>query len=512
MEFPRASGILLHPTSLPSSYGIGDLGPEAYAFADFLLNAGQSLWQVLPLGPTGVGDSPYACYSAFAGNTLLISPEQLIDDGFLTRDDLASLESPVADHVDFEMARSAKDQTLRKAYRRYQSFAETSLRKQLESFIENNDYWLDDYALFRALKMTNDGAPWNEWDSLLARREPAALARAGEDLHEQVEEEKFFQFLLFKQWFALKKFCNDRGISLIGDIPIFVAYDSADVWTNAEQFKLNDEGLPLVVAGVPPDYFSATGQFWGNPIYDWERMSANGFRWWISRVRAALRMFDIVRVDHFRGFAACWEIPAGEVTAENGTWVNAPGRDLFTAAQEALGALPIIAEDLGVITQDVERLRDEFGFPGMRVLQFAFSSDTKNIHLPRNYCSNVVAYTGTHDNDTTVGWFNSLAQEESATTAKDIQAERDFCKKYLETQGDEIHWDFVRAILASVANTAIVPLQDVFGLGSEARMNLPNTNDGNWKWRFQREALTDIHAARLRGLTETHGRTPSRHN
>jgi 4-alpha-glucanotransferase len=506
MEFPRASGILLHPTSLPSPYGIGDLGPEAYAFADFLLKAGQTLWQMLPLGPTGVGYSPYACFSAFAGNTLLISPEQLVDDGLLTGEDLASLTSLAGDQVDFEMARTAKDECLKKAFRRYQSFAETSLRKQLESFIAINDYWLDDYALFRALKMRNDGAPWNEWDSLLAKREPAALARAREDLREQVEEEKFFQFLFFKQWFALKTCCNERGISLIGDIPIFVAHDSAEVWINAEQFKLNDDGLPLVVAGVPPDYFSATGQFWGNPIYDWGRMSADGFKWWIRRIRAALRMFDMVRIDHFRGFAACWEIPAGERTAENGTWVEAPGRDLFTRANEALGELPIIAEDLGVITPDVEQLRDEFGFSGMRVLQFAFSSDTKNIHLPHNYSSNLVAYTGTHDNDTATGWFNSAVTEGAGRTAKEIQAERDFCLEYLNTDGAELHWDFIRAVWASVANIAIVPLQDLLGLGSEARMNVPNSNAGNWKWRFKQGALTNEVARTLRDLTESFSR------
>jgi 4-alpha-glucanotransferase len=287
---------------------------------------------------------------------------------------------------------------------------------------------------------------------------------------------------------------------------MFVAHDSADVWTNVELFKLNDEGTPLVVSGVPPDYFSATGQFWGNPIYDWERMSADGFKWWIGRMRAALRMFDIVRIDHFRGFAACWEIPAGERTAENGTWVDAPGRDLFNAVHEALGQLPIIAEDLGVITPQVERLRDEFGFPGMRVLQFAFSTDTKSIHLPHNYVSNVVAYNGTHDNDTTVGWFNSIANEGTVRTAKEIQAERHYCLKYLNTDGSEIHWDFIRATFASVANTAVIPLQDVLGLGSDARMNLPNTLEGNWSWRVKAGALTEQISARLKSLTETYGR------
>jgi 4-alpha-glucanotransferase len=510
MNFPRASGILLHPTSLPGRFGIGDIGLEAYAFADFLSNAGQSLWQVLPLGPTGYGDSPYACYSAFAGNTLLISPEQLVTDGLLTNDDLTTMPSLPADEVDFEQVHKAKDAILQKAYERYQHSTDTASRVGFETFVQENASWLDDYSLFRALKNAHSGVAWHEWDQPLVTRESAALACAREDLREQIEAHKFFQFLFFKQWFALKAYCNERGITLVGDIPIFVAHDSADVWTNPEQFKLDPNGVPLVVAGVPPDYFSATGQFWGNPLYNWEHMLADGFKWWVGRVRAALQIVDIVRIDHFRGFAACWEIPGGDKTAERGRWTEAPGRELFTAIRKELGELPIIAEDLGVITPDVERLRDDFGFPGMRILQFGFSSDTKNIDLPHNYHRNVVVYTGTHDNDTTVGWFNSVAGEGSTRTAEQIKLERGFCLNYLHTNGEEIHWDFIRAVLASVANTAIVPLQDLLGLGTKARMNLPNSTKGNWTWRFRKNALTSAHSKRLREMAETYGRIPKR--
>jgi len=506
VTFPRASGILLHPTSLPGRFGIGDLGDGAYDFADFLVASGQSLWQVLPLGPTGYGDSPYACYSAFAGNTLLISPEKLFEEGWLTKADLDEIPSQPSEQVDFARVHEVKRHILDKAFARYQRTTDTELRSAFETFAEQNASWLDDYALFRALKSAHDDAAWHEWEPSLVRRETVALARARQELHEQIEAHKFFQFLFFKQWFALKAYCNERNISFIGDIPIFVAQDSADVWTNPEQFKLDRDGIPTVVAGVPPDYFSATGQFWGNPVYNWDRMLADGFKWWIERVRATLQTVDIARVDHFRGFAACWEIPGGDKTAERGRWVEAPGKELFTAIRNALGDLPIIAEDLGVITPDVEKLRDQFGFPGMRILQFGFSSDTKNVDLPHNYHRNVVVYTGTHDNDTTVGWFNSVAGAGSTRTAEQITRERAFCLKYLNTNGEEIHWDFIRAVLSSVANTALVPLQDLLGLGTETRMNLPNSTQGNWAWRFAADALTDTHSERLNEMTDTYGR------
>jgi 4-alpha-glucanotransferase len=510
MSFPRASGILLHPTSLPGRFAIGDLGPAAFAFADFLAASGQGLWQVLPLGPTGYGDSPYACYSAFAGNTLLLSPEKLIEQGLITELDLEDMpSSSSSSRVDFGAAHTTKDALLAKAFSNYQHISEPALRREFEAFAEQNASWLDDYAMFRALKDAHDGKPWHEWEPSVAQRTPAALDRVRAELNDQIEAQKFYQFLFFRQWLELKAFCHRRGIQIVGDVPIFVAHDSADVWTNPDQFKLNSDGTPIVVAGVPPDYFSKTGQYWGNPLFNWERMRTDGFKWWIERVRAALRLVDIARIDHFRGFAACWEIPGGDQTAERGHWVEAPGRELFTTIREALGELPIIAEDLGVITPDVEKLRDDFGFPGMRILQFAFSSDAKNLDLPHNYHRNVVVYTGTHDNDTTVGWFNSVAGEGSTRTAEQIECERKFCKKYLQTDGRKIHWDFIHAVLASVANTAIVPLQDVLGLASEARMNLPNSTSGNWLWRFTGNDLTADLASELRDLTSLYGRMPA---
>jgi 4-alpha-glucanotransferase len=462
---------------------------------------------MLPLGPTGYGDSPYACYSAFAGNTLLISPEQLVDEGLLSKNDLPEARIESTDRVDFQRVHQLKESLLSKAYESYQRTTDTGLRSSFETFSQEYASWLDDYALFRALKDAHGGVAWNEWEPELARREPLALVRVRERLRKEIEAQKYYQFLFFRQWFSLKTYCNERGIKLIGDIPIFVAHDSADVWTNPEQFKLDQNGVPKVVAGVPPDYFSATGQLWGNPLYDWERMVADRFKWWLARVRATLQLFDIVRIDHFRGFAASWEIPGGDKTAERGRWVEAPGRELFATIREVLGELPIIAEDLGVITPDVEKLRDDFGFPGMRILQFAFSSDTKNIDLPHNYQKNVVVYTGTHDNDTTVGWFRSVPGEGSTRTAKQIGREREFCMKYLNTTGKEIHWDFIRAVWASVANTAIVPLQDLLGLGTEARMNLPNSTEGNWAWRFKPTALTNELRDRLKELTELYGRS-----
>jgi 4-alpha-glucanotransferase len=507
VSFSRSSGILLHPTSLPGRFGIGDLGPEAYSFADFLVASRQTLWQVLPLGPTGYGDSPYACFSAFAGNTLLISPELLQRDGLLSETDLAEVpERDGEERVDFERAHELKESLLKKAFARFRQATDVGLRASFQAFCQRYAEWLDDYALFRALKNAHGGVAWNEWEPQFVRRDPRALARAREELHEAVEAQKFYQFLFFKQWFTLKSYCNERGIKLIGDIPIFVAQDSSDVWTNPEQFKLDERGVPIVVAGVPPDYFSATGQLWGNPLYNWERMRADGFRWWIARVASTLQTVDILRIDHFRGFAACWEIPGGDRTAERGRWVEAPGRELFTAIREALGRLPIIAEDLGVITPDVEALRDDFGFPGMRILQFGFGGDPKNHDLPHNYHRNVVVYTGTHDNDTAIGWFESEAGAGSTRDAAQVEREREFCLKYLRSDGREIHWDFIRAVLASVADTAIVPLQDLLGLGNSARMNLPNSTSGNWAWRYKRGALTAELSRRLKDLTWLYGR------
>jgi 4-alpha-glucanotransferase len=508
VSFSRSSGILLHPTSLPGPHGIGDLGDEAYRFVDFLVGSGQRLWQVLPLGPTGYGDSPYASFSAFGGNTLLVSLNRLVQERLLSNSDLGGVPAFSDERVDFGQALEFKQPLLRKAFVNFQRTTDESLRHSFEKFCQQAASWLDDYALYRALKDEHGGAAWNEWERPLARRAATALASASERLRDEIEAQKFYQFLFFKQWLALKSYANARGVKLIGDIPIFVAQDSADVWTHPEQFKLDEQGVPIVVAGVPPDYFSATGQLWGNPLYHWEHMMADDFRWWIERVRATLHTIDILRIDHFRGFAACWEIPGGDKTAERGRWVDAPGRELFEAIKQALGTLPIIAEDLGVITPDVEALRDGFGFPGMRILQFAFGGDPHNQDLPHNYHQNVVVYTGTHDNDTTVGWFKSEAGAGSTRDAAQVSRERGFCLKYLDSKGEEIHWDFIRAVLASVASIAIIPLQDLLGLGTEARMNLPNTTSGNWSWRYKADALTSRLGQRLNDLTMIYGRVP----
>ena len=507
MNFSRSSGVLLHPTSLPSTSGVGDLGDEAYAFIDFLVASGQSLWQVLPLGPTGYGDSPYQSFSAFAGNALLISPERLREEGLLKKTDLAHAPKLSDERVNFGAVIEFKNKLLKRAFENFRHTTDTGLRGGFETFSQNEALWLDDYALYRAMKDARDGAAWNKWERPISKHEPAALVAAREGLREQIDAHKFYQFLFFKQWHALKKFCNERGVSIIGDIPIFVAHDSADVWTNPHLFKLNEDGSPRVVAGVPPDYFSATGQLWGNPLYDWEHLQADDFRWWIARVSSMLHTVDILRIDHFRGFAASWEIPGGDKTAERGRWVNAPGRELFTALKSALGDVPILAEDLGVITPDVELLRDDFNFPGMRILQFAFGGDSQNIDLPHNYHRNVVVYTGTHDNDTTVGWFKSAAGDGGSTRAPEqIARERKFCLDYLQSEGREIHWDFIRAALASVANLAIIPLQDLLGLGNDARMNLPNSTTGNWSWRYKAGALKDKLRDRLKELTTLYGR------
>lgn len=508
VNFERASGILLHPTSLPGKFGTGDLGPEAFAFADFLAASGQRLWQVLPLGPTGYGDSPYSCFSAFAGNTLMISPERLVDEELLVAKDLKDAPAFSDDQrVDFGGALGWKNSVLWKAFERFKHTKDAALLNGFNNFCQHSASWLEDYALYRALKNAQSGRAWNEWDAPLARREQAALSEARAELREEIAAQKFYQYLFFKQWFALKTYVNERGIKLIGDIPIFVAYDSADVWTHPSQFKLDERGRPVVVSGVPPDFFSATGQLWGNPIYNWEQMLADNFHWWINRVRATFETVDILRIDHFRGFAACWEVPGGDRTAEHGRWVDAPGRELFTAIRNALGELPIIVEDLGVITPDVESLRDHFNFPGMRILEYGFGgSDSHNLHLPHNYHRRLVVYTGTHDNDTVVGWFESRADDSSTQGDAQVNREREFCLRYLHSDGKEIHWDFVRAALASVADTAIIPLQDALGLGADARMNLPASTGGNWSWRFRSGALTSEVRARLRELAELYGR------
>ncbi|HTK38602.1 MAG TPA: 4-alpha-glucanotransferase [Pyrinomonadaceae bacterium] len=506
MKFPRASGILLHPTSLPGKFGIGDLGSAAFDFIDFLAETGQAYWQILPLGPTGYGDSPYQCFSAFSGNTLLISPEKLVEDELLTTEQIDTRPDFAEGRVDFGGVYNWKNQLLQLAFENFHHVTSVDLRGKFETFTQDHAWWLDDYAMYRAVKKSQGQRAWYDWQEPLKLRHEDALAKAAEELYDEIQAEKFYQFLFFKQWAALKERAGEKGIKIIGDIPIFIALDSADVWRYQDKFKLNPDGSAKVVAGVPPDYFSKTGQLWGNPIYDWDAMRRDGFKWWIDRVRHTLETVDIVRVDHFRGFAAAWEVPGGDATAENGRWVDVPGKELFTALQNALGTLPVIAEDLGVITPDVEELRDSFGFPGMKILQFAFGGDAKNHDLPHNYINNCAAYTGTHDNDTTVGWWHSQAGAGSTRDEKAISREHDYCLKYLDSDGTEINWDFIRAVWASVADTAIAPMQDLLGLGTEGRMNLPASTEGNWYWRYLDGAVTEGIRARLKELTEIYGR------
>jgi 4-alpha-glucanotransferase len=484
MKFPRASGILLHPTSLPGRYGIGDFGPEAYRFAEFLAAAGQKLWQVLPLVPTGYGESPYASLSSFAGNPLLISPEKLVEHGFLSANEIADPPGFPQDRCDFERAIPYRYQLLDRAFTRFKPTADYA------GFVLKNRSWLEGCANFLALKNANGGVAWTEWR--IDQADPG-----------EIEKQKFWQFEFYRQWAELKAYCGARGIRVFGDIPIYVAHDSADVWANPELFELDAKGRPIDVAGVPPDYFSATGQLWGNPIYRWDRMAQDGYAWWVERFKKTLEVVDLVRVDHFRGFEAYWSVPASETTAVNGKWIKGPGAALFRAVQQALGDLPIVAENLGVITAEVEGIRHEFGFPGMSILQFAFGNDAQApTFRPHNYPREVVAYSGTHDNETTVGWWTGSGAGNSTRTKKDVEVERAFARAYLNARPEEeIQWAFIRALMASVADTVIVPLQDVLGLGNEARMNLPASASGNWRWRFLPGALRDEHRDRLRELT-----------
>ncbi|AFZ27156.1 4-alpha-glucanotransferase [Cylindrospermum stagnale PCC 7417] len=499
MPFPRSSGILLHPSSFPSRFGIGDLGLEAYSFIDFLKESYQQYWQVLPLGPTGYGNSPYMCYSAMAGNPLLISPEKLLDEGLLAEEDFAHLPGFWADKVDFEQVVPIKINLLKKASEKFKTQATPIQQKQFEGFCDSKAYWLDNYALFMALKDAHNGASWHTWKPELAKRKPAALDLAQQQLSDQIFYYKFVQYEFFRQWSALKSYANMRGIEIIGDIPIYVAHDSADVWANPDIFCLDEEtGEAAQMAGVPPDYFSATGQLWGNPVYNWEKLQKQDFKWWVQRFEAMLDYVDIIRIDHFRGFEAYWSVPQGEETAMNGEWIEAPGDAFFEVIKQKLGKLPILAEDLGVITPEVEALRDKFEFPGMKVLQFAFGSDPGNPFLPFNYSRNAVVYTGTHDNDTTVGWYNTASDWEKRNLWLYLGC--------ISPQG--INWDLIRLALSSIANQAIIPLQDVLGLGNEARMNFPGTAVGNWGWRYQAAVLTEELGDRLKVLTTLCGRAP----
>jgi 4-alpha-glucanotransferase len=488
----RKSGILLHPTSLPGKFGIGDLGHWAYRFADFLIESGQQLWQVLPLGPPGYGYSPYQAYSSMAGNPLLISPQMLVDQGWLASADLLAAPSFADSFVDFDSVIPFKVNLLKKATAAFLGRDSDPLQQQFLEFCGQNESWLNPFAEFAALKEENANSAWTDWNQNAVVEEQSLLSH------------KFIQFEFFRQWKLLKEYCNAHGIEIIGDISIFIAHDSADVWANPELFDLDQKGNPRTIAGVPPDYFSETGQCWGNPLYRWEIMEQTGYRWWIERIRSTLNLFDIVRLDHFRGFEKYWEIPADSETAVGGHWVKGPGDRLFEALRDALGNLPFIAEDLGYITPEVHELRDRWGFPGMRVLQFAFGdASPDNPHKPYNFIRNCVAYTGTHDNDTSAGWFAAAAEGSEA------RAERESALSYMGGDDEDPVWNFIRLLLSSTADTAILPMQDVLGLGSESRMNLPATVANNWRWRLREDQLMPEVSSRLREMNRLYGRVPN---
>lgn len=508
MSARRRSGILLHVSSLPGKHGSGDFGPTAYAFVDFLVRTRQTLWQVLPIGPIGYLGTPYQSPSAFAGNELFVCLKVLSEAGLLTEEELREGELFPATGVDFGRVPAWRRERLIAAFRRFTASGNVAEKRRLVEFRSAEASWLEDYALFMALKHRHGGAVWTSWDVDLVRRKPAALKAAAAELKDEIDAEVFIQFQFAEQWAALKRYANDHGIHIIGDVPIFVAHDSADVWSHQDLFYLDDRGRSTVVAGVPPDFFSATGQLWGNPLYRWDVMADHDYEWWIERLRCAFRQFDLVRIDHFRGFESYWEVPGVAETAIDGRWAPGPGIALFRAAERALGPLPIIAEDLGLITPAVDALRHQLGAPGMKVLQFAFGPDeSAKVYLPHNYPRDCVVYSGTHDNDTTLGWFHAEPDDEGRVTADDLEAQRTRVLNYLGTDGRDISWDFIRLALGSVADTAIVPMQDVFGLGHDARMNLPGTADGNWSWRFTPSMVTPRLEARLRQLTETYQRT-----
>lgn len=496
----RGSGILLHITSLPSSYGIGDLGAWSYKFADFLAETKQGFWQILPLNPTDPahGNSPYYSASAFASNTLLISPEIMAKNGMIEEKDLEPLPSFNDERIDYHNTTVYKKKLFCHTYERFKE--KSSNQYEYERYCTENAYWLEDFALFITMKAHFHGQVWSEWPLEIRDRKPESLQMLKRQHQVRIEMEKFLQFIFFQQWSSLKNYCNLRGIQLIGDIPIYVCYDSADVWANPELFKLDENKRPSFVAGVPPDYFSKTGQLWGNPVYRWDQLKETGYTWWIQRMKHNLNLFDMVRVDHFRGFAAYWEVPSSEKTAVNGRWIEAPAENFFSTLFKHFPYPPIIAEDLGVITSDVREIMYRFEFPGMKVLQFAFGSDLPtNPYAPHNYIKNCVVYAGTHDNNTTRGWFEREISGEDK--------ERLF--RYLghEVSPQDISWEFIRLAMMSVANLVITPMQDILGLGEEARMNRPSTSEGNWQWRLLPSQLTPAIVQKSRKMTEIYGRT-----
>ncbi|HSP33795.1 MAG TPA: 4-alpha-glucanotransferase [Thermoanaerobaculia bacterium] len=485
----RTAGVLLHPTSLPGTYGIGDLGDELTVFLDWAASAGITIWQVLPLNPTGYGNSPYNCVSSVAGNPMLISPQRLLQDQLLTSESIAGAPKFAEGHVDFDRVVPWKYALLREAFTRFDRKSAA-----FDKFQAEEREWLDDFALYTAIQNSSGGQPWWTWDGALAHREAAAIKKVQKELREEITFRKFLQFVFFRQWRAAREAARTRGIRIMGDVPIYVAHDSADVWANRELFQIDDRGQPIVVAGVPPDYFSSTGQRWGNPIYRWDVLRETHYRWWITRIRTNLELADMVRLDHFRGFAAYWEVPASESTAIHGRWMPGPGLELFDAIRDALGDLPLIAEDLGFITPEVDQLRDALGFAGMKILQFGFSVPDSP-HLPHRFRQHTVVYTGTHDNDTAGGWFEHAPEDE-----------REEARMYLGEECTDIAWALIRAAYTSVAETAIVPVQDILGLGSDARMNRPGAGLDNWSWRLRSGSLTRALAQRLRKLGEITGR------
>lgn len=505
MKFLRRSGILLHPTSLPGRFGIGNFGAEALRFIDFLAESGQTYWQVLPLSPPDFSNSPYDGLSAFAGNPILINPEELVKDGFLTNDDIINLPNFPDSIVDFKSVIPLNAQLLYKAYYNFKAKTSTKHKNDFNLFCENNKYWLDDFSLFIALMRHHDNLPWYKWDEKIKRRDSNAIDFWRKELAESIEKQKFFQWQFYKQWLTVKKYANKKGIKIIGDIPIFVSMNSADVWANTKLFYFDKNLKPKVISGVPPDYFSSTGQLWGHPLYNWKVIAENNYDWWIKRFQMALTQADIIRIDHFRGLYNYWEVPAQEKTAINGKWRKGPGEDFFNTVIEKLGDIQIIAENLGDFDKasfkGVENLRKKFDFPGMKILQFAFSNDATDLFLPHNYENDCVVYTGTHDNDTTFGWYKSTSTEK----------ERDFARRYMAVSGSDIAWDLIRLGWSSVADTAITTVQDLLSLDHDCRMNTPSTvGPQNWSWRVKPGALTQDIANRLRELTSIYNRINSK--
>jgi 4-alpha-glucanotransferase len=507
----RSSGVLAHLTSLPGPHGTGDLGPTAYWFADWLAACRQSWWQMLPIGPLGYSASPYSASSAFAGNPLLISLEMLAGEDLLDPAEFEPLKQLPVQHVDYRLSRRLHEPPLRKAFQEFEKRQDPQESAQFGVFCDAQNGWLNDYALFMALKRSYHGAPWFHWSRDIRDRHATALEKAGQELAREVRYHQFLQYEFDRQWSGLRAHCRDRGIGLMGDVPIFVEHDSADVWSHRELFQLDQRGKPTAVAGVPPDYFSATGQRWGNPLYRWDVLREQGYNWWLDRLRFTLARFDSARLDHFIGFHHCWTIPVRSRTAESGRWIEGPGSDFFQAVQADLGGLPFVAEDLGLVTPEVAALREEFHLRGVRVLQFAFAGDPDDpdnpVDLPLTYPKRCVVYTGTHDNDTTVGWFHATAGDSTQSKAA-ITGERARALEYLGSDGHEIHWDMIRLAMMTPAALAIIPLQDLMGLGSEARMNRPGTTEGNWEWRFAASDLRDEIGQRLVQLAEAHGRVP----